>query len=98
VNHSDDDAPELELMESDWLSLRLHLARGGLIVVSPELDLLDVARKIVNDDSAQVGVWVEIGLVSRPSPEQVELWDKQPSTRFRFVIAQPYVMMQASAQ
>lgn len=77
-----------------WGWLRAHLDRGGLVVVSPDLDLVAAGFSIAGDDFAAVNAWVESGMVAKPSATQVFDWDADPDTPFRFLIARPYVLIQ----
>lgn len=77
-----------------WGWLRSHLDRGGLVVVSPDLDLVAAGFSIAGDDSAAVNAWVETGWVAKPSATQIFDWDAAPDTPFRFLIASPYVLIQ----
>jgi hypothetical protein len=39
-----------EIHRVDWKPLAPHAKRGGLVLVDPELDLLDVALAVARDD------------------------------------------------
>ena len=77
-----------------WGWLRPHLERGGLVVVSPDLDLVAAGFSITSDDTAAVNAWIEAGKVYKPSATQVFDWDADPDIPFRFLIASPYVLIQ----
>ncbi len=77
-----------------WEWLRPHLDRGGLVVVSPELDLTAAGFSIAGDDSAAVGSWIARGMIAKPSATQIFDWDADPDTPFRYVIVAPYVLIQ----
>ncbi len=80
--------------EAEWGWLRAHLERGGLIVVARELDLVATGLKIAADDSAAVRSWIDGGLLSKPSREQIASWDCDRSKKFRVLIVSPYVLIQ----
>ena len=77
-----------------WEWLRDHLPRGGLVVVSPELDLVAAGFSIAGDDSAAVSNWIATGRIAKPSATQLFDWDAEPDTPFRFLVAAPYVLIQ----
>jgi len=77
-----------------WAWLRPHLERGGLVVVSPELDLVAAGFSITGDDSPAVHAWIETGRIAMPSATQIFDWDADPDTPFRFLIASPYILIQ----
>jgi hypothetical protein len=79
---------------AEWGWLRAHLERGGLIVVTPLLDLADAGVKVASDDAATIGRWIEAGNLAKPSAEQIEEWNVNPARRFRILVVSPYVLMQ----
>lgn len=88
-----DQKADHEVFESDWNLLLPHLERDAVILVSPELDLLTVAREVAEDHSNQVGAWIAQGKLAKPSLKQIEEWGGS-AKKFRIVIVQPYVLAQ----
>lgn len=86
--------PPIEI--AAWQVLRPHLGRDALIVVQPQLDLAAAAQAVAADDATTVRLWVDEGGLGKPSPAQVEAWEAEPLKAFRFVIVQPYVLIQES--
>lgn len=84
-------------MESDWGGLRAHLERGGLIVVDSSLDLVDVALKVAEDDATAIGQWISGGALTKPSVEQIALWDADKQKSFSMLIVSPYILIQEPA-
>ena len=72
-----------------WEWLRDHLPRGGLVVVSPELDLVAAGFSIASDDSVAVGAWIDSGMISKPSATQLFDWDADPDPPFAFLSPVP---------
>ncbi len=81
-----------ECLSSD---LQNHLKKEVVILVSNELDLLEVALKVAQDDSAVVSGWMKSSLLARPSLQAIERWQKDPQAPFRSIIVQPFVLVQA---
>lgn len=79
---------------ADWDMLRAHLERGGLIVVDPMLELIDVAVAVANDDVKSIERWIASGVVGKPAVPQVEQWDKEKGKSFLSLIVSPYVLIQ----
>ena len=79
---------------AQWGWLRPHLERGGIIVVSPDLDLVEAGFGISSDDTAMVSEWIDTGKVAKPSATQIFDWDAEPGTPFRVLIASPYILVQ----
>lgn len=86
-----------EIQRVDWKPLGPHAKRGGLVLVDPQLDLLEVAIAVARDDSERVERWMGAGQLSKPSEEQLEAWQKEVGERFRVAIIQPYVLAQRDA-
>lgn len=54
-----------ETAKIGWSELERFFARGVLLRVARDLDLVTVAAAIAEDDKAQVAQWVSSGLVER---------------------------------
>ena len=80
--------------EAEWNWLMPHARRGSLIVVHPQLNLLDVGVAIANDDTACVQRWIEEDLIRKPSQLQLSDWNMDQTKRFTALIVQPYVLVQ----
>ncbi len=83
-----------EVHRVDWKPLSPHAKRGGLVMVDPRLDLVQVALAVAKDDSAMVRQWMESGQLSKPTEEQVAAWKAEDEERFSVLIVQPYVLAQ----
>ena len=94
---SDDPLKTLKesIQDAEWSWLAPHHARGALIVVAQDLDLAEVGFKISRDEVAEVSQWLKAGALARPTSAQSEAWDQNPQQRFRFLIVQPYVLIQS---
>ncbi|MBD2578785.1 DUF2288 family protein [Oscillatoria sp. FACHB-1406] len=82
------------LDEAQWDWIMPHAKRDAAIVVSPELDLLDVGVAIANNEVSRVQDWIERQLIQKPSLDQLSEWNENPSKRFKAIIVQPYVAIQ----
>ncbi len=83
-----------QIEEVEWHWLRLHLERGALIIIQPQLALREAARTVAADEVAEVRGWIEAGQITKPTLEQIAAWNAEPGKRFRMVIVQPYVLVQ----
>ena len=83
-----------EIHRVDWKPLAPHAKRGGLVLVDPELDLLDVALAVARDDGEQVQRWMAAQQLRRATAAQTEAWREEAGERFTVVIVQPYVLAQ----
>jgi len=83
-----------EVHRVDWRPLSPHAKRGGLVLVDPRLDIVEVALAVAQDDSARVQQWMQSQQLARPSDEQMESWRDETEERFTVIIVQPYVLAQ----
>ena len=86
-----------EVRVSDWMKLGDFANRDAIIVISEELDLLEVAESVVRDDKEIVASWVDEQLVTKPNDFQLRLWSHSPTRPFRCLIVYPYVLVQTVA-
>lgn len=85
------------LDEAEWDWLIPHVQRDALVMVAPELDLLDVGVAIASDNVSSVQLWIGEQLIYKPSPGQLAQWNGDRTKRFNTLIVQPYVLVQEPA-
>lgn len=83
-----------EIMAASWADLVYQFARGGLVLVHAELDLLDVATAIAGDDRTRVESWLASGGLWRATERDALAFQQAAAARFQFVIVQPWVVAQ----
>lgn len=83
-----------EILTAFWRDLKDHAERQALFYVSPEVDLAEAGVEIVSDNTERVSKWIGEGLIARPTLEQMQTWDADPTRSFRSLIVAPYVLMQ----
>lgn len=80
---------------TQWDWLKPHIARDVVVLVDPQLDLIDVGVALTNDNVQLVQRWIGEQLVTKPSKEQLQTWGViGPSNQLRSLIVQPYVLVQ----
>jgi len=84
------------LDEAEWSWLIPHVDRDAVIVVGPQLNLVDVGLAIVTDNSTSVQHWIAESLIYKPSDQQRVDWNACQDKRFHALIVQPYVLVQDS--
>ena len=82
-----------ETAKLSWPELERHFARGVLINISGELDLIDVAMAIANDNTAQVQAWMDDNQLSRPDMDEAKKWNDNQAVFWSVVVA-PWVLIQ----
>jgi hypothetical protein len=83
--------------ESEWEWLIPHAQRDAVILVSLDLNLLDVGEAIASDNIPSVQRWIDEQLINKPSPQQLGEWNANQQKRFNTLIVQPYVLVQELA-
>ncbi len=76
-----------------WPELQRHFARGVVVVVSPPLDLLEVAAAMAEDDAALLGGWMQSSRVLRATDEHARHWELAQAD-LRAVVVAPWVLVQ----
>lgn len=80
--------------EAEWKWLEPHALRDSVVVVAPELSLVDVGYAIANDETLSVQHWIEEALIHKPSARQIQVWTDDQAKRFNALIVQPFVLVQ----
>lgn len=76
-----------------WRDLQPHYARGAVVLVKPELDLVEVALQLRLDNTEQFQQWMQTGQVAGVADEQgLQLVEDDP-TLWAVVVA-PWVLVQ----
>jgi hypothetical protein len=81
--------------ELEWL--KPHIQKDAVILVNPDLDLLDVGVAIANDNTQSVQHWIGEQLLIKPSLELLDRWNSNPHQKFQAMIIQPYVLVKEFA-
>ena len=76
-----------------WRELQTHYARGSVIVVAPDLDLVDVAVQLGLDNTGQFQRWIDDGKVAAASDDQARRWYEDDRELWA-VVAAPWVLVQ----
>jgi hypothetical protein len=83
-----------ELDTVDWLALRVQLRRDSVILVAPELDLVEVAWNVARDRAAEVAGWIAAGQLRKPDAAELAAWERELDKPFRMLIVAPYLLIQ----
>ena len=76
-----------------WQDLQTHYARGAVVMVETELDLVEVAMQLRVDNKAQFELWMAEGRVSGITDEHGQrLFDDNPLVWT--VVVPPWVLVQ----
>lgn len=83
-----------EIEKATWPLLEEHNKREALLIADLELNLVDVAAAIAQDDVQNVKEWLSTEKLVRPTEEMIQSWEENPELGFKFLIIQPYVVAQ----
>lgn len=88
--------PSLEksIDEAQWVWVKLHLKRDGVILVLPPLTLSQAGQAVAEDSSRTIQKWISEKLISKPTLDQIQKWDHDPLKKFHCLVLQPYVLIQ----
>ena len=76
-----------------WADLERHFARGVVVVVAPDLDLIEVAKAFSNDDAKMLKQWLDQKLVTKAQDDHARRWSSQ-GNRLRAIVVAPWVLVQ----
>ncbi len=76
-----------------WQELQVHFARGAVVAINPQLDLIDVSAKFVNDDKHAIEAWMNKKQIGRATDADAIRWLKN-KTEFWAVVVPPWVLVQ----
>lgn len=85
----------LETSRIAWKELQRFFASGSAVAVSAELDLVEVAFQISEDNKAQVEQWLAAGQIGRVTDEQALAWFEADADVWAVVVS-PYVLVQSA--
>ena len=83
----------LETSRIAWKELQRFFASGAAIAVSAQLDLVEVALQIAENNQAQVAQWLSAGMIGKVRDEQALAWYEGDADVWAVVIS-PYVLVQ----
>lgn len=83
----------LETSRIHWHDLQTYFARGQVVRVAPELDLLEVATELAADNKSRFQQWMADGKVGDIPPDLAQAWYDNNAELWAVVIA-PWVLVQ----
>lgn len=84
----------METAHIAWKELQRFFAGGSVLAVGTELDLVEVAFQMSEDNKAQVGQWVNAGQLGKVTDEQALAWFESDAEVWA-VVVRPYVLVQS---
>ena len=87
----------LETAQISWKELQLFFAKGNLLRVSENKDLIEVAEKIASNQQDEVETLILSKEIAFITPEWVKK-NCEPTTQLWAVVIAPYVLCQLVSQ
>lgn len=79
-----------------WRELERHFARGAIVKVAAELERVEVAARMVEDDENALAEWLDRGKVVKASADDARDWSTRDPVLWA-VVAAPWVLVQERA-
>ena len=76
-----------------WRELQRFFAAGKVMYVDPDLDLVETALAVQQDDVTRIETWVARGRIARVSDEQARTWVEVDASLWA-VVVKPWVLVQ----
>ena len=87
----------LETSKIAWKELQRFFAGGTALMVSAELDLVEAAFQMSEDNVEQIRQWAEAGKLMRVPDEQAREWLEADALVWAVVVS-PWVLVQYSGR
>jgi len=76
-----------------WSVLQVFFASGNAISVAPDMDLVEVAFQMSQDNREQIEAWMAEGKVGQVSDDQARAWYESDAQLWALVV-RPWVLVQ----
>lgn len=83
----------LETSLISWHDLQTYYARGHVVRVAPDLDLLDVAAELAADNKERFERWMKENRIGDVPPDMAQAWYDRNAELWAVVVA-PWVLVQ----
>lgn len=83
----------LETGKIAWPELQRYFARGVILIVANELDLVEVAQLMTQDSKDKINDWLQRGLIKPATDDDAIEWN-QSQQDFWAVVTAPWVLVQ----
>lgn len=83
----------LETGQMSWQELQRFFARGDVIIAGPDLDLIETAVQLAEDNKSAIESLIRNSEIVRASDEHAEQWNTA-GTHFWAVVISPWVLVQ----
>ena len=85
-----------EAAKIPWRELQRHFARGAILLIAADLDLVEVAVKMVRDEVGDIETWRSSEQIRPASDDDAVAWLQRDAALWA-VVAAPWVLIQEQA-
>ncbi len=83
----------LETAQMRWREMQRYFASGAALFVSPELDLVEAALQMSEDNAALIEKWIKAGQFGKVTDDQARVWLEADALLWTVVVS-PWVLVQ----
>lgn len=83
----------LETSKIAWTELQRYFASGSVLVVAPDVDLIEVGLQMSKDNAAQIKLWLDKKQLAHVSDELAREW-LEADTMVWCVVVSPWLLVQ----
>ena len=83
----------LETAQMAWRDMQRYFASGAALFVSTDLDLVETAFQMSEDNAALIGQWMAAGQFGKVTDEQARIWLEADASLWAVVVS-PWVLVQ----
>lgn len=85
-----------ETAKIGWEEIQRFFAKGQVFIVANELDLIETAAKIIQDEKGSVEEWLDQKLILQATTEDAKRWNQSDPDLWAVVVA-PWILVQEAA-
>lgn len=83
----------LETAQMDWRDMQRYFASGAALYVAADLDLVEVAFQMSENNAELVGQWMATDQFGKVTDEQARVWTADDAMHW-VVVVSPWVLVQ----
>jgi hypothetical protein len=77
-----------------WELLEPHVDKAQIFLIGQELEFLEVALAIYENNVEFVDELITSEQIIRPTPEKIIMWQEIPEKQFRMIVLRPFLLIQ----
>ena len=86
-----------ETAKVGWNEIQRFFAKGQVFIVASELDLIDTAARMIQDEKTSVDDWLQCNLIQQAATDDAKRWNETDPDLWAVVVA-PWILVQEAAE